>query len=182
VPDPAIEFPFDLDVFQRRAIYRLERGENVFVAAHTSAGKTVVAEYAIALAMRSRTRALVTTPIKSLSNQKFRDFSERFGEDNVGLITGDVSINPEAPILVATTEILRSMLYRGADMIRDLAYVVFDEVCLFLSTFQSSALLRPATDRYVAMFPLTRCTGRVTLNVVWSGKNRLSCCRKHVAL
>jgi antiviral helicase SKI2 len=128
VPDPAIEYPFDLDVFQRRAIYRLERGENVFVAAHTSAGKTVVAEYAIALAMRNRMRVLVTSPIKSLSNQKFRDFTLRFGADNVGLITGDVSINPEAPILVATTEILRSMLYRGADMIRDLAYVVFDEV------------------------------------------------------
>lgn len=126
VPDPALDFPFELDVFQRRAIFRLERGENVFVAAHTSAGKTVVAEYAIALALRHRTKVIFTSPIKTLSNQKYRDFTERFGD--VGLITGDVSLNPEAPVLIMTTEILRSMLYRGADLIRDLEFVIFDEV------------------------------------------------------
>lgn len=125
VPDPALEYPFDLDPFQRRAIFRLERGENVFVAAHTSAGKTVVAEYAIALALRNRTKVIYTSPIKTLSNQKFRDFTDRFGD--VGLITGDVSLNPEAGVLVMTTEILRSMLYRGADIIRDLEFVIFDE-------------------------------------------------------
>jgi antiviral helicase SKI2 len=126
VRDPALKFPFELDVFQKRAIYRLECGKNVFVAAHTSAGKTVVAEYAIAQALRHRTRVIYTSPIKALSNQKFRDFSERFGV--VGLITGDVSINPEAPLLVMTTEILRSLLYRHADIVRDLEVVVFDEV------------------------------------------------------
>lgn len=129
VPDPALDYPFDLDVFQRRAIFRLERNENVFVAAHTSAGKTVVAEYAIALAQRNRTKVIYTSPIKTLSNQKFRDFTDRFGD--VGLITGDVSLNPEAGILVMTTEILRSMLYRGADIIRDLEFVIFDEGELF---------------------------------------------------
>lgn len=126
VPTMAIEYPFELDDFQKRAIYRLERNENVFVAAHTSAGKTVAAEYAIALAAKHMTRAIYTSPIKALSNQKFRDFKEKFG--SVGLITGDVSINPEASCLILTTEILRSMLYRGADIIRDIEWVIFDEV------------------------------------------------------
>eukprot|EP01088_Endostelium_zonatum_P017135 TRINITY_DN4905_c1_g1_i1.p1 TRINITY_DN4905_c1_g1~~TRINITY_DN4905_c1_g1_i1.p1 ORF type:complete len:1322 (-),score=354.13 TRINITY_DN4905_c1_g1_i1:6-3947(-) len=126
VPDPVIKYPFDLDVFQKEAVYHLERGESVFVAAHTSAGKTVVAEYAIAMAAKHMTRAIYTSPIKALSNQKFRDFKETFGD--VGLITGDVSIKPEASCLILTTEILRSMLYRGADMIRDVEWVIFDEV------------------------------------------------------
>lgn len=127
VPNPAITYPFELDGFQKQAIARLERRECVFVAAHTSAGKTVVAEYAIAMAARHMTRAIYTSPIKALSNQKYRDFKSRFGDD-VGLITGDVSINPEASCLIMTTEILRSMLYRGADLIRDIEWVIFDEV------------------------------------------------------
>jgi antiviral helicase SKI2 len=105
---------------------RLERRESVFVAAHTSAGKTVVAEYAIALAKKHHTRTIYTSPIKALSNQKYRDFRDRF--DDVGLITGDVSINPDAACLIMTTEILRSMLYRGSDTIRDIEFVIFDEV------------------------------------------------------
>ncbi|TPX41563.1 hypothetical protein SeMB42_g05518 [Synchytrium endobioticum] len=126
LPDMALHFPFELDVFQKHAVYRLERGESVLVAAHTSAGKTVVAEYAIALAKKHHTRVVYTSPIKALSNQKFRDFKLKF--DNVGILTGDVQINPEANCLVMTTEILRSMLYRGADIIRDVEFVVFDEV------------------------------------------------------
>jgi len=82
----------------------------VFVAAHTSAGKTVVAEYAIALSQAHKTRTVYTSPIKALSNQKYRDFSEKFGREEVGLITGDVSVNPEGSCLIMTTEILRSML------------------------------------------------------------------------
>ena len=91
---------------------RLERRECVFVAAHTSAGKTVVAEYAIAMAKKHMTRAIYTSPIKALSNQKYRDFREKFNASEVGLITGDISVNPEASCLIMTTEILRSMLYR----------------------------------------------------------------------
>lgn len=125
VPDIAIEFPFELDKFQKEAIYYLEKGESVFVAAHTSAGKTVVAEYAFALATKHCTRAVYTAPIKTISNQKYRDFSGKF---DVGLLTGDVSIRPEATCLIMTTEILRSMLYRGADIIRDIEWVIFDEV------------------------------------------------------
>ncbi|KAM0275026.1 hypothetical protein ACHAQH_007632 [Verticillium albo-atrum] len=126
VPNMAREWPFELDTFQKEAIYHLENGDSVFVAAHTSAGKTVVAEYAIALAARHMTKAIYTSPIKALSNQKFRDFRQEF--DEVGILTGDVQINPEASCLIMTTEILRSMLYRGADLIRDVEFVIFDEV------------------------------------------------------
>ncbi|KAG8387912.1 hypothetical protein BUALT_Bualt02G0070700 [Buddleja alternifolia] len=125
VPDMALSFPFELDPFQKEAIFYLERGESVFVAAHTSAGKTVVAEYAFALASKHCTRAVYTAPIKTISNQKYRDFCGKF---DVGLLTGDVSLRPEASCLIMTTEILRSMLYRGADIIRDIEWVIFDEV------------------------------------------------------
>jgi antiviral helicase SKI2 len=126
VPDMAREYPFELDTFQKEAVYHLENGDSVFVAAHTSAGKTVVAEYAIALAAKHMTKAIYTSPIKALSNQKFRDFRLEF--DDVGILTGDVQIRPEASCLIMTTEILRSMLYRGADLIRDVEFVIFDEV------------------------------------------------------
>ncbi|XP_074268042.1 DExH-box ATP-dependent RNA helicase DExH11 isoform X2 [Silene latifolia] len=125
VPDMALDFPFELDSFQKEAIYYLEQGKSVFVAAHTSAGKTVVAEYAFALASKHCTRAVYTAPIKTISNQKYRDFTGKF---DVGLLTGDISLKPEASCLIMTTEILRSMLYKGADIIRDIEWVIFDEV------------------------------------------------------
>ncbi|SCU77743.1 LAMI_0A02190g1_1 [Lachancea mirantina] len=128
IPNPARKWPFELDVFQKEAVYHLEQGDSVFVAAHTSAGKTVVAEYAIAMSKRNMTKTIYTSPIKALSNQKFRDFQETFDDVDIGLITGDVQINPEANCLIMTTEILRSMLYRGADLIRDVEFVIFDEV------------------------------------------------------
>eukprot|EP00002_Diphylleia_rotans_P024663 TRINITY_DN4877_c0_g1_i2.p1 TRINITY_DN4877_c0_g1~~TRINITY_DN4877_c0_g1_i2.p1 ORF type:complete len:1255 (+),score=283.88 TRINITY_DN4877_c0_g1_i2:46-3810(+) len=126
IPDMAMEYPFKLDKFQQEAVYRVENHQHVFVAAHTSAGKTVVAEYAIASAMKHMTKAVYTSPIKALSNQKFREFKATFGE--VGLLTGDVTINPTAPCLIMTTEILRLHLYKGSDLIRDLEYVIFDEI------------------------------------------------------
>ncbi|KAK1327494.1 hypothetical protein QTO34_012996 [Cnephaeus nilssonii] len=126
IPQPAFQWPFEPDVFQKQAILHLERHDSVFVAAHTSAGKTVVAEYAIALAQKHMTRTIYTSPIKALSNQKFRDFRNTFGD--VGLLTGDVQLHPEASCLIMTTEILRSMLYSGSDVIRDLEWVIFDEV------------------------------------------------------
>ncbi|XP_059206535.1 helicase SKI2W [Centropristis striata] len=126
VPNPAFKWPFELDVFQKQAVLRLEAHDSVFVAAHTSAGKTVVAEYAIALSQKHMTRTIYTSPIKALSNQKFRDFKNTFGD--VGLLTGDVQISPESSCLIMTTEILRSMLYNGSEVIRDLEWVIFDEV------------------------------------------------------
>ncbi|CAD6994529.1 helicase SKI2W [Ceratitis capitata] len=126
IPCPAMTYPFELDVFQKQAILKLEERQYVFVAAHTSAGKTVVAEYAIALSQRDLTRTIYTSPIKALSNQKYRDFKKTFKD--VGLITGDLQIDPTASCLIMTTEILRSMLYCGSEITRDLEYVIFDEV------------------------------------------------------
>ncbi|KAJ4448311.1 hypothetical protein ANN_10326, partial [Periplaneta americana] len=126
IPDMAKKWEFELDTFQKKAILKLEEHANVFVAAHTSAGKTVVAEYAIALSKKHMSRSIYTSPIKALSNQKYRDFKETFGD--VGLITGDFQINQTAQCLIMTTEILRSMLYCGSEVIRDLEYVIFDEV------------------------------------------------------
>ncbi|CAB3248994.1 unnamed protein product [Arctia plantaginis] len=126
IKDMAHSYPFELDIFQKQAILKLEEGHHVFVAAHTSAGKTVVAEYAIAMSRRNCTRAIYTSPIKALSNQKYNDFNKLFGE--VGLLTGDLQINATASCLVMTTEILRSMLYCGSDVTRDLEFVIFDEV------------------------------------------------------
>uniref|UniRef100_A0A8C2T7Q7 SKI2 subunit of superkiller complex n=1 Tax=Coturnix japonica TaxID=93934 RepID=A0A8C2T7Q7_COTJA len=126
IPDPAFKWPFRPDAFQQRAALCLERGQSLLVAAHTSAGKTAVAEYAIALARRHMTRAIYTSPIKALSNQKFRDFRATFGD--VGLLTGDVQLRPDASCLIMTTEILRSMLYNGSEVLRELEWVIFDEV------------------------------------------------------
>ncbi|XP_046844163.1 exosome RNA helicase MTR4-like [Xenia sp. Carnegie-2017] len=123
---PAKEYPFILDPFQKEALSCIENNHSVLVSAHTSAGKTVVAEYAIALSLRNKQRVIYTTPIKALSNQKYRELYEEF--QDVGLMTGDVTINPSASALVMTTEILRSMLYRGSEVMREVAWVVFDEI------------------------------------------------------
>uniref|UniRef100_A0A3B5PT27 RNA helicase n=1 Tax=Xiphophorus maculatus TaxID=8083 RepID=A0A3B5PT27_XIPMA len=122
----AKEYPFVLDPFQREAILCIDNNQSVLVSAHTSAGKTVCAEYAIALALREKQRVIFTSPIKALSNQKYREMYEEF--QDVGLMTGDVTINPTASCLVMTTEILRSMLYRGSEIMREVAWVVFDEI------------------------------------------------------
>uniref|UniRef100_A0A3B4X5S8 Exosome RNA helicase MTR4 n=1 Tax=Seriola lalandi dorsalis TaxID=1841481 RepID=A0A3B4X5S8_SERLL len=122
----AKEYPFVLDPFQREAILCIDNNESVLVSAHTSAGKTVCAEYAIALALREKQRVIFTSPIKALSNQKYREMYEEF--QDVGLMTGDVTINPTASCLVMTTEILRSMLYRGSEIMREVAWVIFDEI------------------------------------------------------
>ncbi|EGG14109.1 DEAD/DEAH box helicase [Cavenderia fasciculata] len=124
--NPARTYPFTLDPFQATSVACIERKESVLVSAHTSAGKTVVAEYAIATALRSGQRVIYTSPIKALSNQKYRDLNETFGD--VGLMTGDITISPNASCLVMTTEILRSMLYRGSELMREVAWVIFDEI------------------------------------------------------
>lgn len=126
IANPAKTYGFKLDPFQKQAILHMEKFCNVFVAAHTSAGKTVVAEYAIAMARRSMTKVVYTSPIKALSNQKYRDFTLEFGD--VGLITGDVQVNTDASCLILTTEILLQMLDNGSDLIRDLEWAIFDEV------------------------------------------------------
>jgi len=124
--DPAKNYPFTLDPFQTQSVLCIENDQSVLVSAHTSAGKTVVAEYAIALSLKSKQRVIYTTPIKALSNQKYREFYEEFSD--VGLMTGDVTINPTASCLIMTTEILRSMLYRGSEVMREVGWVIFDEI------------------------------------------------------
>ncbi len=124
-------YPFGLDPFQREACGALEAGEGVLVAAPTGAGKTIVGEFAAHLALARGQRCFYTTPIKALSNQKYTDFVARHGSDAVGLLTGDTSRNPDAPVVVMTTEVLRNMLYAeptGRDRLGRLAFVVMDEV------------------------------------------------------
>ncbi|MFT8358383.1 DEAD/DEAH box helicase [Bifidobacterium aquikefiri] len=124
----ASKLPFELDRFQEEAIEALEADDNVLVAAPTGSGKTVVADFAVFLAQEHNVKAFYTTPIKALSNQKYHDLVEVFGEDHVGLLTGDTSINAEADIVVMTTEVLRNMLYEHSTTLQALRYVVLDEV------------------------------------------------------
>lgn len=119
---------YELDPFQIKACRALQRGAGVLVAAPTGSGKTVVGEYAAFLALRAGGRAFYTTPMKALSNQKFREFQTVFGIDQVGLLTGDNSINPQAPIVVMTTEVLRNMVYSDIHGLTGLHVVVMDEV------------------------------------------------------
>ena len=149
---PARTWPFTLDPFQQVSIASIERGESVLVSAHTSAGKTVVAEYAIAQSLKNNQRVIYTSPIKALSNQKYREFVAEFGD--VGLMTGDVTINPTATCLVMTTEILRSMLYRGSEIMREVAWVVFDEIHYLRDkargvVWEETIILLPDKVRYV---------------------------------
>ena len=119
---------FELDAFQREACEALEAGHGVLVAAPTGAGKTIVGEFAIFLALEQSGKCFYTTPIKALSNQKFRELVATYGEDRVGLLTGDISINGDAPVVVMTTEVLRNMLYAASDTLVGLLHVVMDEV------------------------------------------------------
>ncbi|EST07464.1 Helicase, C-terminal [Kalmanozyma brasiliensis GHG001] len=149
---PAKEYKFTLDPFQRNSVSCIERNESVLVSAHTSAGKTVVAEYAIAQCLKNGQRVVYTSPIKALSNQKFRELTAEFGD--VGLMTGDVTINPSASCLVMTTEILRSMLYRGSEIMREVAWVVFDEIHYMRDkergvVWEETIILLPRKVRYV---------------------------------
>ena len=121
-------YPFDLDPFQQHACRALDAGRDVLVAAPTGAGKTVVGEYAVHLALTEGGKCFYTTPIKALSNQKYADLVARYGDAVVGLLTGDLSINSEAPVVVMTTEVLRNMLYAGSTTLTGLRSVVMDEV------------------------------------------------------
>ena len=131
-------YGFDFDRFQVRACKALESGHGVLVAAPTGSGKTVVGEFAVHLALSEGTKCFYTTPIKALSNQKYTDLVRRYGADQVGLLTGDNSVNGEAPIVVMTTEVLRNMLYAGSYTLGGLAYVVMDEVHYLADRFRGA--------------------------------------------
>ena len=129
---------FNLDDFQHEAIDALEAGDNVLVAAPTGAGKTVVADFAVFLAQQRNIKAFYTTPIKALSNQKYHDFCELYGTDKVGLLTGDTSVNPEADIVVMTTEVLRNMLYEHSITLQSLGFVILDEIHYLADKFRGA--------------------------------------------
>ncbi len=137
IPDPPVSeraqafadtLSFAVDPFQLRAFAALDAGASVVVAAPTGSGKTLVAEYAVFLALQSGAKAFYTAPVKALSNQKFADLVARYGADNIGLLTGDNSVNPDAPIVVMTTEVLRNMIYARSRTLDNLRFVILDEV------------------------------------------------------
>ncbi|MCZ7413395.1 MULTISPECIES: DEAD/DEAH box helicase [unclassified Streptomyces] len=131
-------YDFELDPFQLDACRALEAGKGVLVAAPTGSGKTIVGEFAVHLALTQGRKCFYTTPIKALSNQKFSDLARRYGSDKVGLLTGDNSINAEAPVVVMTTEVLRNMLYAGSQTLRGLGHVVMDEVHYLSDRFRGA--------------------------------------------
>lgn len=135
----AVRQSFDLDPFQIEGCHALERGHSVLVAAPTGAGKTIVGEFAIHLAMQTpKDKAFYTTPMKALSNQKFRELVEVYGADQVGLLTGDTNINGNARIVVMTTEVLRNMIYADSAALSDLRYVIMDEVHYLADRFRGA--------------------------------------------
>ncbi|MEO6505136.1 MAG: DEAD/DEAH box helicase [Terrimesophilobacter sp.] len=130
---------FDLDPFQLAACSALERGSSVLVAAPTGAGKTIVADFAVYLAMRDpAAKVFYTAPMKALSNQKYQDFVAEYGSSEVGLLTGDTNINSGARIVVMTTEVLRNMLYANSDLLKNLSFVVMDEVHYLADRFRGA--------------------------------------------
>src|SRR5438067_744944 len=131
-------YDFPLDVFQVQACEALERGNGVLVAAPTGAGKTIVGEFAVHLALRVGQKCFYTTPIKALSNQKYADLVARHGDRAVGLLTGDNSINGDAPVVVMTTEVLRDMIYAQSTTLSGLGYVVMDEVHYLADRFRGA--------------------------------------------
>ncbi|MEI2580410.1 DEAD/DEAH box helicase [Scytonema sp. PRP1] len=170
--DPSSVFPFQLDQFQKDAIASLNAGSSVVVCAPTGSGKTLVGEYAIYRALSRRKRVFYTTPLKALSNQKLRDFREKFGFDHVGLLTGDASINRDAPILVMTTEIFRNMLYGtpigqiGISLV-DVDAVVLDE-CHYMNdrqrgtVWEESIIYCPREIQLVALSATVANSGELT--------------------
>src|SRR4051794_4755170 len=136
--DFTADLGFSLDPFQVEACEALEGGAGVLVCAPTGAGKTVVGEFAVHKPLAEGRKAFYTTPIKALSNQKYNDLVERYGEKQVGLLTGDNAINGDAPVVVMTTEVLRNMLYAESPAIRGLGYVVMDEVHYLADRFRGA--------------------------------------------
>ena len=131
-------YDFPLDDFQVEACAALEAGDGVLVAAPTGSGKTIVGEFAVHLAREQGRKCFYTTPIKALSNQKYADLVARYGGDKVGLLTGDNTVNGEAPIVVMTTEVLRNMLYAGSRTLEGLGFVVMDEVHYLADRFRGA--------------------------------------------
>ena len=169
--DPKEIFPFSLDDFQLEAIDSLNQGHSLVVSAPTGSGKTLIGEYAIHRAMAHGQKVFYTTPLKALSNQKLRDFRNEFGSENVGLMTGDLSVNRNASIIVMTTEIFRNMLYAEADKnddpLIDVEAVVLDE-CHYMNdsqrgtVWEESIIHCPSSVQLVALSATVANAGQLT--------------------
>ncbi len=145
-----------LDRFQEDACKAIDKNQSVLVSAPTGCGKTIVAEYAVDVSMQKEKRVIYTAPIKALSNQKYRDFKKRFGDENVGIHTGDLSVNPAAPILIMTTEIFRNMILEQSHRLEDVLYTIFDEVHFIDdedrgTVWEESIILAPDHIRFVSL-------------------------------
>jgi ATP-dependent RNA helicase HelY len=167
--------PFELDGFQREAIEKLDAGRGgVLVSAPTSSGKTVVAEYAIFRALQAGSKVIYTTPLKALSNQKYHDFVREYGEATVGLVTGENSINPDAPVVVMTTEILRNLIYEDLQRLDRVSHVVLDEVHYIDdfprgSVWEEIVIQAPTTIKLVG---LSATIGNFREIAEWMAENR----------
>jgi ATP-dependent RNA helicase DOB1 len=151
---------YDLNPFQIEAVEAIRGGHNVLVSAPTGAGKTLVAEYAIADAVAKGKRCIYTSPIKALSNQKYRDFRDD-PEIDVGILTGDVTIHPTAKVLIMTTEILRNSIFEAPEHLAEVEYVIFDEVPFALTTrarvgVGESLIFAPESIRFICLSPRSR--------------------------
>jgi superfamily II RNA helicase len=147
---------FELDGFQVEAVNAIERGESLIVAAPTGCGKTLIAEYAVDVSMERGKRAIYTAPIKALSNQKYRDFRKRFGDEAVGIQTGDVTINPDANLLIMTTEIFRNLILEDSSRLSNIYYVIFDEIHYLDdpergTVWEESIILAPREIRFMCL-------------------------------
>ena len=165
--DPAISYTFPLDVWQQQAIVAIHKNHNILVTAKTGSGKTLVGEYQIAYSLKEHKRIFYTTPIKSLSNQKFHDLKKLFPTASVGILTGDIKFNPEADIIVMTTEILRNLLFKantataklgtaGTITLDNLGAVIFDEVHYINDperghVWEETLILLPPTVRLILL-------------------------------
>jgi ATP-dependent RNA helicase HelY len=175
VDDFEAGLPFKLDAFQREAIEKLEHGRGgVLVSAPTSSGKTMVAEYAIFRALQDGVKAIYTTPLKALSNQKYHDFVREYGEAMVGLVTGENTINDDAPVVVMTTEILRNLIYEDPKRLDLVRYVILDEVHYIDdfprgSVWEEIVIQAPATIKLVG---LSATIGNYKEIADWMAENR----------
>ncbi len=179
------KFDFELDDFQKQAVECINNGKSVVVCAPTGAGKTCIAESAIQKALEENTRLFYTTPLKALSNQKYYDFSNKYGIGNVGLLTGDTSINRDAPIVVMTTEVFRNMLYNTnfgsiKDNLKDVKYVVLDEVHYMNdeqrgTVWEESIIYAPLSIQIIALSATVANSQQLTdwINTVHSGTEHI---------
>ncbi|KAI5173213.1 antiviral helicase SKI2 [Pancytospora epiphaga] len=175
VDESILNIKYKPDIFQKQSFYLLSINQPVFVSAHTSSGKTLVAEYAICRAQKNGTRVIYTSPIKALSNQKFYDFKQKY--ENIGLITGDVQVNPDAQCIIMTTEILRNLVYRNSDLLRDTEYVVFDEVHYINDAargvvWEESIIMMP---KHISLILLSATIPNALEFGEWVGRTRSQC-------